>query len=102
MLALNRTEADGKTRRITVVADRLVQAGMAGDVGALRELGDRVDGKAAQQVIMTGGSAGDSPIQIQSKVQATVHHTADPDVLAAAAKLLGQVLVDGGSEPSGS
>ena len=102
MMALHRTEADGKTKRLMIVADRLVQACMAGDIGALRELGDRVDGKAAQQVIMTGGGEGDNPIKVENKNQITgkIYHTADPSIIAEAAKLLGQVIGDGGSEPT--
>jgi hypothetical protein len=57
MLALERevADADGKmTKRINMVADKLVRRAMDdGDVAAIREILDRVDGKVAQPV---GGS----------------------------------------------
>lgn len=44
---------DGKTKKtrwLNVLANQLVKHGMAGDVLALREIGDRLDGKATQRV----------------------------------------------------
>lgn len=35
---------------LTLVADQLVQKATEGDISALRELGDRIDGKPAQAV----------------------------------------------------
>lgn len=45
-------------QRLEVLADMLVTKGMLGDVPALREIGDRLDGKAMQPI---GGDA-DNPI----------------------------------------
>ena len=39
-----------KTKALRLLARRLVAAGLAGDVTALREIGDRLDGKAMQGV----------------------------------------------------
>ncbi len=39
-----------KTKALRLLARKLVQCGLAGDVSALRELGDRLDGKAMQGV----------------------------------------------------
>ena len=39
-----------KTKALRLLARRLVAAGIAGDVSALREIGDRLDGKAMQGV----------------------------------------------------
>ena len=51
IIALRRAaqDANGKpTRRLQLVADALVRAAEAGEVSAIREIFDRVDGKAAQ------------------------------------------------------
>lgn len=48
MLALKREaqDADGMpTRRLYIVADKLVEKAMEGDIAAIREICDRVDGK---------------------------------------------------------
>jgi len=50
MRAVKRAGEDGNTRRLDLLADKLVAAGLAGDVSALREIGDRLDGKAAQPI----------------------------------------------------
>lgn len=39
-----------KTKRLELLADKLVACGLAGDVSALREIGDRLDGKSVQPV----------------------------------------------------
>lgn len=45
------TTADGKKKKaryLNLLADNLVKAGMKGDITALKEIGDRLDGKAVQ------------------------------------------------------
>lgn len=49
MVALHRRLDDGR-RALDVVAERLVELGMAGDVPALKEIGNRLDGKPVQPV----------------------------------------------------
>ena len=47
------TTKDGKVKKVKalrLLARRLVDSGLAGDVSALREIGDRLDGKAMQGV----------------------------------------------------
>lgn len=50
MLAVN--EKDGKSgdarKKLRMLAEKLVEAGLEGDVTALKEIGDRLDGKPAQ------------------------------------------------------
>lgn len=44
-------DSDGQiTRRINMIADNLVKAAIAGDIMAIKEVGDRIDGKAKQQI----------------------------------------------------
>jgi hypothetical protein len=47
-LAVKRT--DGDKTKLAQIAEALVERAMAGDVSAIREVGDRLDGKSAQPV----------------------------------------------------
>jgi hypothetical protein len=51
MIALNREakDADGKpTRKLNRIVDKLVDLAIDGDIQAIKEIADRVDGKATQ------------------------------------------------------
>ena len=52
-------EGTAKTK-LRAVADALVDKAMSGDVAAIKEVADRLDGKVPQGVI--GGEEGDNPI----------------------------------------
>src|ERR1700686_5291801 len=49
MRAVNRLANDGKTKHLDILALRLIKSAAEGDVAALREVGDRLDGKPAQE-----------------------------------------------------
>lgn len=51
--ALAQVDPETKRSRLELVAESLVMAGLAGDVSALKELGDRVDGKVPQRTEVT-------------------------------------------------
>lgn len=53
-VAVMRNAEDGG-KKLAKLADALVTAGLAGDVPALREIGDRLDGKVPQAVTGEGG-----------------------------------------------
>lgn len=60
MVALNREAkgADGKkTKRLYIIADQLVEKACGGDVQAIREVADRVDGKPPQAITSPDGDA---------------------------------------------
>jgi hypothetical protein len=61
ILALHRTAKDGRTKQLNRVADALVGRAAEGDVPAIKEIFDRVDGKAIQQI--SGPEGG--PIEIE-------------------------------------
>lgn len=48
-VAIKEAHEDGKDR-LRMVADALVTKAMTGDVAAIREVADRLDGKAVQQL----------------------------------------------------
>jgi hypothetical protein len=62
--ALNRAVAQDDGVRLRAAAEKLIDLAVAGDVAALRELGDRLDGKVAQQVLLGGDGSGD-PLIVQ-------------------------------------
>lgn len=55
-----------KGKRLAALADALVEAGLSGDVPALKEIGDRLDGKVAQALI--GGGENDPPIRTVTRI----------------------------------
>ena len=50
MIAVNETvEGDGGAKRkLRAIADKVVELAMEGDIQAIKEIGDRMDGKAIQ------------------------------------------------------
>jgi hypothetical protein len=49
--------AEGGHTKLRAVADALVEKAMAGDVQAIKEIADRLDGKPAQSLEMSGSLA---------------------------------------------
>lgn len=69
-VAVNRAQEDpAQGKKLAALADALVNSGLAGDVSALKEIGDRLDGKVPQAHV--GGEEGDNPIQV-SVVQRSI------------------------------
>jgi uncharacterized protein YdaT len=54
-------QSDGQ--KIRAIADALIEKAVSGDVSAIKELGDRVDGKSLQENKLTGDS--DEPVIIK-------------------------------------
>lgn len=78
--AINRALAQRDERQqghaLRNIAEKLLAAAEIGDVGALKELGDRLDGKAAQAVVLQGDA--DNPVQSKMTVE-FVGARPDPD-----------------------
>jgi hypothetical protein len=51
-------DVEGKPQKLERLADKIVEAGMEGDIQALKEIGDRLDGKATQQTDSTVNLSG--------------------------------------------
>lgn len=58
-VAISEAHAEGGTR-LRAVADALVAKAISGDVPAIKEIGDRLDGKVMQQVELSGDP--DNPV----------------------------------------
>lgn len=63
-LRLEINECAGDTKKIRLVARAVIDAAIGGDVQAAKEIGDRLDGKATQQIEHTGAEGG--PIKTQA------------------------------------
>lgn len=55
---------EGKPQKIERLADNLVDLGLTGDVSAIREIGDRLDGKPKAQTEISGPDGSDVPVGI--------------------------------------
>lgn len=67
ILALNREaqSADGEpTKKLNKIAEKLVEKAIEGDIQAIKEVNDRVDGKAP----MTIGGDPDSPLTVINEI----------------------------------
>ena len=62
----SRSEAPDSTlqKRLRLVAQALVNRAIGGDVMACREMADKLDGKPAQAVALSGDEEGTEPLQI--------------------------------------
>lgn len=70
MRALERREqsrTDGR-KEIDALADELIKLVAAGDLAALKEFGDRLDGKPAQAIV---GDPGLPPVQVAGVIKLT-------------------------------
>ena len=79
MLALNRIQAtkDGtEQKKLDGLAESLVKEGLGGNVPALKEIADRVDGKVPQGVI--GGDEDDNPVNILHRIESLIVDPANP------------------------
>ena len=63
-------EGPGGVRKIRLIADKLVEAAMNGDVQAIKEVGDRLDGKPAQAIV---GDDDAPAIQLIAEIKRTIH-----------------------------
>lgn len=65
-LRMELAAAGEDNKALRVIARALIERAGEGDMQAIKELADRVDGKVPQGVI--GGDEGDNPINIVSKI----------------------------------
>lgn len=69
MLALSREaeNEDGPTKKLNIIANQLVDLAMTGDVPAIKEIFDRIDGKPHQSVDLDGQLAGEFKVSWQNQ-----------------------------------
>ena len=61
----SQSRTDG-IKEIDALADQLLTLVSKGDITAIKEFGDRIDGKPAQSLV--GGEEGDNPIRLEAVV----------------------------------
>lgn len=59
-----------KGKKLAALADALIDAGLEGDVPALKEIGDRLDGKVPQALI--GGGENDPAIRTITRIERVI------------------------------
>ena len=64
---IDKDDTGKRTRKMDKMARAAVEAAIAGDISAMREIGDRIEGKPAQATVVSGDP--DAPIKH------TFHHT---------------------------
>lgn len=57
--------AEGKPQKIERLADKLVELGLEGETTALKEIGDRLDGRPKQATEVTGPDGEGVPLALQ-------------------------------------
>lgn len=62
----SQSRTDG-IKEIDALAEQLLNLVAAGDLGALKEFGDRIDGKPAQAII--GGDENDPPVRTVNRIE---------------------------------
>ncbi len=61
-IAVNEAYEDGDRKKLRALAEKLVAKALDGDMAAIREIGDRLDGKPAQYSEIAG--KGGAPLQL--------------------------------------
>lgn len=64
-IALNDEDKTTKQKKLRVIAEKLVTLAMEGDMQAIKEIGDRMDGKPVQGI---AGADGDGPVEVIAKL----------------------------------
>lgn len=78
--AINRAvkrRGEGDLQALDRCADALVAAAIEGDLQAMKEIGDRLDGKPPQQQIINGDEDG-GPVKFE-KIERTIVHPQNPN-----------------------
>lgn len=65
----------GKENALNLIADQTVILAIGGEQWAIKEIGDRTDGKAAQSVTVSGDE--DNPLLLISKIERQIVHSKD-------------------------
>jgi len=68
--ALDKRGAGDRMKALDELAEKLLANCDQGDLSALKELGDRLDGKAAQAVTVSGDE--DNPLQVINKIERAI------------------------------
>ena len=63
--AINRALLAEDGKKLRELAERLINRALDGDVTALKEIGDRVDGKVVQQLEHSGPDGGAIPAKVE-------------------------------------
>lgn len=60
----------GKENALNLIADQTVKLAVSGEQWAIKEIGDRQDGKAAQSLTVSGDE--DNPLQVINRIERAI------------------------------
>lgn len=75
LVALKKTDADN-VEAVQRIADKLVALAESGDVQAIKEIADRVDGKPPQAIV---GDNESDPVSLIHRIERVIVHPSNPD-----------------------
>jgi hypothetical protein len=67
-IAIREAHSEGKDK-LRAVADKLVELAIDGDMQAIKEIADRLDGKPAQAIV---GDSSEDPINLVTEIRRTI------------------------------
>jgi hypothetical protein len=62
-IAVMESAGDGDRRKLRAMADKIVELALDGDIQAIKEIGDRLEGKPAQRTEIVGDDGG--PVEFE-------------------------------------
>lgn len=75
-IAINEAVEKGGGTKLRAVAEALVEKGMTGDVAAIKEIADRLDGKVPQAIV---GDADEVPVSVVAEIKRVIVRANAPD-----------------------
>jgi hypothetical protein len=64
-------------KALRMIADRMISQAYAGDMQAIKEIADRIDGKVPQGVV--GGDEDDNPVNVLHRIERVIVDPANQD-----------------------
>lgn len=74
--AVARKHGGNLNHGLDTLAEKLIDAVAAGDLPAIKEFGDRMDGKPAQAIV---GDSDADPVNVYAKIERAIVHAKDRD-----------------------
>lgn len=75
MRAVRRAATGEDVQALEKLADKLVETGLGGDVSALKEIGDRIDGKPTQMIV--GDES--NPLHVVTRIERVIVDAGKPE-----------------------
>ena len=81
-IAVNEAYEDGDRKKLRALAEKLVAKALDGDMAAIREIGDRLDGKSPQYAEIAGAGGASLQIVVETGVPVRAAQQIEPPAAA--------------------